>query len=233
MAVSIKQLADALRVDNPEDDAVLENLTHWLRAAREIINVRSTTAPIAIADASVIRLASYLYDQPTTSKGQTYGNALINSGAGSLLGPWIVRRLAGAVEDGLIVPTPAVDTYGIASGWLPGQIVAGIPSPVTSPMESAFTEHGTGLEIPIPVTTESGYLLTWLEDRTPGNPVTILEAVIVRENAPNTQMTFQADAPYPYSLNGQQGHLWVSGSVLVSLSQLFGAATIRIGIGDN
>ena len=101
-------------------------------------------------------------------------------------------------------------------------------------MESAFTEHGTGLEIPIPVTTATGYLLTWLEDRTPGNPVTILEAVIVRENAPNTQMTFQANrAGIPYNLNGKQGHMWISGSVLVSLSQLFGAATIRIGIGDN
>ena len=45
MAVSIKQLADALRVDNPEDDAVLENLTHWLRAAREIINVCAPPRP--------------------------------------------------------------------------------------------------------------------------------------------------------------------------------------------
>ena len=98
-------------------------------------------------------------------------------------------------------------------------------------MESAFTEHGTGLEIPLPISSASGYLLLWLEDRTaPGNPVTILEAVIIRPNAPNTQLTFQNDAPYPYSLNGKEGHLWVSGSVLVSLSQLYGAATIRIGL---
>ena len=235
MAVSLEELANALRVDNPQEPAISDALAHWLRAARELVYLRAPTAPIAIADAAIIKAAGYWYDQETVSRRASFANAMTNSGALHLLGPWIVRRAAGAAAlDALIGGpslTPAVATFGIASGWLPGQIVAGIPTPVTTPMESAFTEHGTGLEIPLPISNESGYLLTWLEDRTaPGNPVTILEAVLILPNSPNMQLTFQANAPVPYDLNGKQGHLWVSGSVLVSLSQLFGAATIRIGL---
>ena len=149
MAVSIKQLADALRVDNPEDEAVLENLTHWLRAAREIVNVRSTTAPIAIADACTIRLASYLYDQPLTSRGQTYGDALVNSGAGSLLAPWIVRRLAGAGA-AVAIPEPVEVDPGPplrALGWSDDETIdaADLAAAGIEGFENVFAipQHGT------------------------------------------------------------------------------------------
>ena len=157
---------------------------------------------------------------------------MTNSGALHLLGPWIVRRTAGAAAlDALIGGpslTPAVATYAIASGWLPAGIVLGIPDPISTPAESDFTEHGTGLEINLPISLVSGYLLLWLEDRTPGNAITILYGEIVRANAPNTQLTYSAGGPVAFELNGKQGHIFFSGSPLVSLSQIFGAAVIRV-----
>ena len=60
MAVSIAQLAAALRVDNPEEADVLDNLTHWLQAAREIVGKTTADCPVAVADGAIIRLASLL-----------------------------------------------------------------------------------------------------------------------------------------------------------------------------
>ena len=104
MAVSIKQLADALRVDNPDDVEVNDVLTHWLQAAREVITSRAPLAPlapVAVSDAAIIRLAGFWYDQPTTARGSGYANAMTNSGALAMLGQWVVRRTAGAAEDAL------------------------------------------------------------------------------------------------------------------------------------
>ena len=105
--------------------------------------MRAPTAPIAIADAAIIKAAGYWYDQETVSRRASFANAMTNSGALHLLGPWIVRRTAGAAAlDALIGGpslTPAVATFGIASGWLPAKIVLGVPDPTTIPPESAFT----------------------------------------------------------------------------------------------
>ena len=233
MAVSLEALADALRITNPQQPEMADALAHWLRAARELVYVRAPTAPIAIADAAIIKAAGYWFDQETVSRRASFANAMTNSGALRLLGPWIVRRTAGAEAlDALIGGpslTPTVATYGIASGWQSAGIVLGIPDPISTPAESDFTEHGTGLEINLPISSTSGYLLLWLEDRTaPGNAVTISYGEIVRPNAPNTQLTYQSGGPVTFELNGKQGHIFFSGSPLVSLSQLFGAATIRV-----
>ena len=92
MAVSIEQLANAIRVDNPDDAAVADALAHWLRAAREVVYFKAPDAPIAASDAGILRLAGYLYDQPSASRSSGFANALTNSGALSLIGPWVVRR---------------------------------------------------------------------------------------------------------------------------------------------
>ena len=138
MAISLEELADALRVDNVEDKAVADALGHWLRAARELVHVRAPTAPIAIADAAVLKAAGYWYDQPTTSRRASFANAMTNSGALHLLGPWIVRRAAGAAAlDALIggaIANPSRDhlrhCFGLAT-W-PG-LWLGIPNPSYKP----------------------------------------------------------------------------------------------------
>ena len=226
MAVSIAQLAAALRVDNPEEADVLDNLTHWLQAAREIVAKTTADCPVAVADGAIIRLASYWYDQPTAARGQSYANALVNSGAGALLGPWIVRRLANPVDlpdngaGGLPTP-PATPTarYGIASGWLD----SGPNDPLKNPTNDAFTQSAIGLQVPVPISAANGRLLLWLEDRTPGNPVTIAHASLA-----NTQLVFHADSPYAYSLLAMNGHIWISSAVLVPLSPLYPGGIITV-----
>ena len=231
MAVSIAQLAAALRVDNPNEPSVLGNLTHWLQAAREVVNQRAPNCPTTIADAATIKLAGYWFDQPIAARASGFASALTNSGALGMMGPWVVRRTAGDDAAGPIAPTPTptpvVDTYGIASGWL----LAGVNDAPTNPLNAAFTETSTGLMVPLPVASGTGYLLLWLEDReAPGNPVTIRDAVITRTNGNTIQMTFQTASPYAYSLDAKVGHIWVSGSVLVALSTILTDAVIEIGL---
>ena len=55
-------------------------------AARELVHVRAPTAPIAIADAAIIKAAGYWYDQETVSRRASFANAMTNSGALHLLG---------------------------------------------------------------------------------------------------------------------------------------------------
>ena len=95
MAVSLEALANALRVNNPQEPEIADALGTWLRAARELVHLRAPTAPIAIADAAIIKTAGYWYDQETVSRRASFANCMTNSGALHVLGPWIVRRTAG------------------------------------------------------------------------------------------------------------------------------------------
>jgi hypothetical protein len=234
MAVSIGEFANALRVDNPDEPAIRDNLSHALMAAREIIAKHGGAAlPVAVSDQAIIRLGAYWYDQPTTARGQTYANALVNSGAGSLIAPWVVRRLAGATGaalDGLdslggllLEDATPVEVYAIASGWTN----QANNDPLVFPPNSAFTTFGAGLEIPLPPASESGRLLLWLEDRTPGNPAP-LESAGFTHSSGLVGLTFDPASPLPYSLDAKHGHLWRSNAVLTTLSALFPDSVIRV-----
>ena len=111
MAVLVTDLATAVRVDSPdaEETAVL---TGWLDAAKELITARAPGAPEKVADGATLRLAGYWYDQPTATRSSGFANAMTNSGALAMLGPWVVRRVAGAVDDIEPDPGPALRLLG-------------------------------------------------------------------------------------------------------------------------
>ena len=98
MALSIEALANALRIDNPEDPAIRGALDQWLNAAELAVNARAPLAPGPVMEGAVAKLAGYWFDQPTTARGSGFANAMTNSGAHHMLGPWIVRRVAGAAQ---------------------------------------------------------------------------------------------------------------------------------------
>ena len=98
MAVTVDSLAAAIRLDSPDRDTV-GVLTTWLEAARESVGRRAPAAPVAVADAAIVRLAGYWFDQPIAARGSGYAAAWINSGAAQVVAPWIVRRTAGAISD--------------------------------------------------------------------------------------------------------------------------------------
>lgn len=103
MAITLAQLAVGLRITaDPTatlDAGVTAELTRVLAYATAVVQDRAPTAPDAYADEATLRIAGYLYDQPSAPGGTQWANAFRNSGAGSILAPYISRR-AVAIGDG-------------------------------------------------------------------------------------------------------------------------------------
>lgn len=97
MAITIIQLAAALRIGDgvaAPVEPTLSILTRLDGVADAMIQLFAETAPDAIKDEAVVRFAGYLYDQPTTGRRDSYGNAWRNSGAAALVAPWVSHRAA-------------------------------------------------------------------------------------------------------------------------------------------
>ena len=92
MAVTITrpELRDALRLEADQDTT--DEIDRILRYAATAVTRNVATAPDVVHDEAVVRLASYLFDQPSTSRGAAYSGALRNSGAAAILAPYRRRR---------------------------------------------------------------------------------------------------------------------------------------------
>ena len=123
MAVSLAQLAGALRIGDgttePEEPQ-LAILTRLAAVAEALVSVTAPDAPEIIRDEAVIRIASYLYDAPTSAGSDQYAAAMVNSGAGGLLSRWVSRR---AVTGG---PAGTPDAGGIDAAAVQALIDAAI-----------------------------------------------------------------------------------------------------------
>ena len=91
MAITIAQLAEALRVEDLAD----ADVARLHATATEVVSRRAPDAPEAIRDEAIVRLAGYLYDQPPAAPGATHAGAWLNSGAASLTAPWALHGLGG------------------------------------------------------------------------------------------------------------------------------------------
>ena len=90
VTLTIEALSNALRVgDSPEERQEVERL---LAYATEAVTKYAPSSPEATANEAVVRLTSYLFDQPTSSRGDAYAAAGRNSGAWSILMPYRIRR---------------------------------------------------------------------------------------------------------------------------------------------
>ena len=121
MVVAVSQLAAYLGIEARDSDQTVELLT-LLAASVAIIEADAPGAPVAVKDLAILRHAAYQHDQPYAAQvGQSFANALVNSGAGSLLSRWVVRRLAGAgvvaasLIEAPIAPVVAIPGFG---GWV-------------------------------------------------------------------------------------------------------------------
>ena len=94
MAVTADMLTRALRAGTDTDTRA--EVTRLVSVAQALVEtyLSGASAPEAVQDEAVIRLASYLFDQPTVSAGLPFANAGRNSGAWSLLAPYRVQRAA-------------------------------------------------------------------------------------------------------------------------------------------
>ena len=92
MALSPTQLAAYLGIASPDTDQTAE-LQRLLDAANSTVQDEAPDAPASIKDLAIQRFAAYQHDQPFAARGQSFANAFVNSGAGSVLSRWRIRRL--------------------------------------------------------------------------------------------------------------------------------------------
>ena len=95
MAVTLIQLSAALRIGDgvtAPEEPIAGILNRLLGVADAFVERIAPDAPVPIQDEAVVRFCGYLYDMPGSPSGDRYANAWANSGAGSLVGRWVVRR---------------------------------------------------------------------------------------------------------------------------------------------
>ena len=87
MAITVEDLAIALRL-SPDGTGVeagqLAVITRLLGVGEAHVDLLIPSSPAAIRDECVVRLCTYLFDQPPAGRRDAYANAWVNSGAGSL-----------------------------------------------------------------------------------------------------------------------------------------------------
>ena len=103
ITLTVTQLAAALRVGSggQETMEVTRLLAYSTQAVSDYLGAAYMVAPDVVVNEAVVRLASYLFDMPTTARGAGYANALRNSGAARMLLPRRIHRagLTTQVED--------------------------------------------------------------------------------------------------------------------------------------
>ena len=107
MAVDVTQLGAALRLtDGSAEPAepIRSILSRYLGVGEAMVALQAPTAPEAIQDEAVIRLAGYLYDSPSAGPGQGFADAWRNSGASALVQRWRVVRASVGEEQAASVP---------------------------------------------------------------------------------------------------------------------------------
>ena len=92
MVVSVARLAAYLGIEARDADQTAE-LQLVLDAANSTVEDEAPDAPASVKDLAIQRFAAYQHDQPFAARGQSFANAFVNSGAGSVLSRWRVRRL--------------------------------------------------------------------------------------------------------------------------------------------
>ena len=114
ITLTIADFMAALRLtDTPEETA---EATRLLAVATELVtrHLGATfgSTPDAVANEAVIRIGAYFYDQPFASRGDSFGNAIRNSGAGSFLLPYLVHRAGLAGDAAMAAAQEAVGSVG-------------------------------------------------------------------------------------------------------------------------
>ena len=107
VTITVAGLVAALRLGDSAEE--LAEVARLLAYCTEVVTQHVKTAPDAVHDESVRRLAGYLYDQPEAARGDAYSNGLRNSGASRMLLPY--RLHSGGLDD-IAEAQAAVGTTG-------------------------------------------------------------------------------------------------------------------------
>ena len=113
ITLTVAQLASAMRVGttSTEVEQVTRLLVYAEVAISQHLGSTYATTPDAAVNEAAIRIASYLYDQPTASSGLAFGNALRFSGAARMLLPYRLHK-AGSTAEAVAAVNDAVGSAG-------------------------------------------------------------------------------------------------------------------------
>ena len=96
VTISVAELVDELRVgSSPEELAKVTRLHGY---ASEAVIRHASGATDAAHNEAVVRLAAYLYDQPSVTRADGFSNALRSSGAARILLPYRIHRAGTTAE---------------------------------------------------------------------------------------------------------------------------------------
>ena len=96
--ITVAELAAAIRVgDSAEELAEVTRLHAYVaEVLAKHLGTAFATTPDAIVNEAAVRLAGFLYDQPTVSRGDSFAFALRSSGAARMLLPYVVHGAGAA-----------------------------------------------------------------------------------------------------------------------------------------
>ena len=129
VTITVDALAAAMRVGTTaeETEEVTRLRTYAIDAIEHHLGTAYGTTPDSVVNEATVRLASYLYDQPTVSGRDGFANAMRNSGAGRMLLPYVVHRLGTTAE----ATAAAQAAVGSADNPVTGLAVSGTTLRVT------------------------------------------------------------------------------------------------------
>ena len=110
--ISIAALAAAMRLGDGSaalTEPINGIVTRLGGVGEALVTLYADSAPLAVRQEAIIRLAAYLYDSPDIRSGDRYAAAWRNSGAASLVSPWVERRISDDEDvQAVEVPIPTV-----------------------------------------------------------------------------------------------------------------------------
>ena len=101
VTLTVAELAGALRLGDSAEETVEATrlLAYSTEAIERHLGSVYATVPVVVVNEAAVRLAAYLYDQPTAGRGDNYANAMRNSGAGRMLLPYKLHRLGATADE--------------------------------------------------------------------------------------------------------------------------------------
>ena len=106
--ISIAALGAAMRLGDGStalSEPINGIVTRLGGVGEALVTLYADSTPLAVKQESIIRLAAYLYDSPDVRSGDRYAAAWRNSGAASLVSPWVERRVDDSDDDNVAVPS--------------------------------------------------------------------------------------------------------------------------------
>ena len=90
VTLTVEELTTALRLGDTVEET--NEATRLLAYATEAVTKHAPYASDVAHNEAAIRVAGYLFDQPFAARGDSYANALRNSGAATMLLPYRIHR---------------------------------------------------------------------------------------------------------------------------------------------